>query len=234
MCHGAASAYFPAPEPKGSVSGAMESLVFGDSNADKKIVLIPDIYGPNAFYQGLATRLAGKGACVYLVNPFAGLGELPEATREAAFARRHEVRDRQCVDSLEQFCADQGVTGVVGFCLGGSYVFELSRRGARQNLVGFYGFPQGMENQDPLDKPFDYLSTTTTPQLCLMPGQDQSVGVDNVVKLAEVAAANDAIDLHVYTESGHGFLADLDSDDAVLRSNAEQALARCEQALGLD
>ncbi len=233
MCHGAASAWFPTPDPRENFSTAMEGLAFGEPDAVRRIVLIPDIYGPNAFYQGLATHLSGRGARVYLVNPFAGLGELPEASREAAFARRHKVRDRQCVDSLERFCAEQDITGVVGFCLGGSYVFELARRGASQDLVGFYGFPQGMENADPLQRPFDYLPATTTPQLCLMPGQDQSVGVDNVARLAKIAATNPTIDLSVYAESGHGFLADLDSDDATLRGNAEQALARCEQALGL-
>ncbi len=233
MCHGAASAYFPEPEIGGEFSAELDGLVFGDETASVRIALIPDIYGTNAFYQGFATHLAQKGARVFLTNPFAGLGDLPEVTREAAFARRNKLHDNAMVDRLEAFCGTHSITGVIGFCLGGSYVFELSRRGVSQDLVGFYGFPQGMENQDPMQKPFDYLADVSKAQTCLMPGSDQSVGLDNVARLAEIAADNDSLDLTVYPDSGHGFLADLDSEDATLKANAVDALKRCESALGL-
>lgn len=233
MCHGAASAYFPEPQPGGSFSAGLEGLSFGDKAASTIVALLPDIYGTNAFYQGLATHFAQKGARVLLINPFADFGELSEVTREAAFARRNKLRDKTMVDQLETFLGAEGITAVVGFCLGGSYVFELARRNATQTLVGFYGFPQGMQNQDPLATPFDYLAATTKDQLCLMPGQDQSVGVENVQRLAEIAAENPALDLSVYGESGHGFLADLDSEDSKLKENAVDALTRCEAALGL-
>ena len=233
MCHGAPSPSFPAPDVRGEVSAEVEALVFGDESAAKSVAVIPDIFGLNQFYRGFATYLASKGAKVYLTNPFAGLGALPEATREAAFARRHKVRDRAFVNALEAFCASHGVDGVVGFCLGGLYVFDLARRGVPQALVGLYGFPQGLPNQDPLPVPFDYLADVGKWQTCLMPGQDQSVGPDNVARLAEVAQQNPALDLHVYAESGHGFLGDLDSEDERLRGHADDALRRCEQALGL-
>lgn len=233
MCHGAASAHFPDPEIGGEFSAELVGLSFGAEAASIRVALIPDIYGANAFYQGLATHLANKGARVFLINPFADLGDLPEVTREAAFARRHKLFDRQTVERLEAFLTTQSISGVVGFCLGGSYVFELARRGVGQDLVGFYGFPQGMENQDPLPKPFDYLADTTKTQTCLMPGSDQSVGEENVARLAEIAAENEAIDLTVYEASGHGFLSDLDSTDETLRTNAVDALTRCEHALGL-
>ncbi|MEQ8691420.1 MAG: hypothetical protein RIC89_11360, partial [Pseudomonadales bacterium] len=111
MCHGAASAYFPSPELEGMISAELEALVFGTEEASRTIALLPDIYGPNAFYQGLATHLARLGARVYLLNPFADLGELSEVTREAAFARRNRVRDKDTVDRIETFSQSHGVTG---------------------------------------------------------------------------------------------------------------------------
>lgn len=234
MCHGEPSPSFPEPDVRGRVSAEVEALVFGDDDAAKSIAIIPDIYGPNLFYQGFATYLAGKNAKVFLTNPFAGLGELKEATREAAFERRHKVKDKAFVDAFESFCDSRGVTGVVGFCLGGYYVFELARRDVRQDLVGFYGFPQGMENQDPLQAPFRYLESLDKEHTSLMPGQDASVGRENVDRLAEMAKVNPGIRLQVYEESGHGFLTDLDSDDEKLRANAEDALRRCERALALE
>jgi len=234
MCHGDPSPSFPAPAVDGEVTAeGVEALAFGAEAAPKRIAVIPDIYGLNQFYRGLCTHLAAKGSRVLLVNPFAGLGELPEATREAAFARRMKVRDKAFVDRFEAFCNAQQVHGILGFCLGGFYVFELARRNVAQDLVGFYGFPQGMRNEDPLPVPFDYLGSIDKPHTCLMPGQDQSVGVENVARLGELAEANPNLRLKVYPESGHGFLNDLDGDDPKLKSNAAGALATCESALGL-
>ncbi len=62
---------------------------------------------------------------------------------------------------------------------------------------------------------------------------DGSVGPEHIARLRDIAADNPAVDLHVYETSGHGFLADLAADDSLKRSNAEQALARCEAVLGL-
>jgi len=233
MCHGAASTAFPEPDPQGNVSEEVEAILFGDPSSSVKVAVIPDIYGTNAFYQGFSTYLAEKGAQVFLADPFHGLGELPEATRENAFVRRHKVSDKAFVDAFEAFCNSHNVTGIVGFCLGGYYVFELARRNVSQDLVGLYGFPQGMENQDPLDKPFDYLPSVTKHHTVLMPGQDASVGVENIARLAEQAVENPAIEMTVYDESGHGFLKDLEGDDELLRGHAEDALRRCVAAVGL-
>ena len=234
MCHDKASGYFPAPRSTGSIKGQVEGLTFGNANAKLKIAIIPDIYGTNAFYQGLATRLTAQGtAAVSLVNPFAGLGDLPEITREAAFGRRQKVKDKEFVDRFQAFCESQAITGVVGFCLGGFYVFELARRNVSQALVGFYGFPQGMQNQDPLPDPFDYLGGLSKTHLSLMPGQDASVGRENVDRLARLGDTTEGLQVRVYEESGHGFLSDVDSGDEALRANALAALAECERHLGL-
>ncbi len=230
MCHGEPSPSFPAPVVDGEFSHEVDGLTFGSETASIRIAVIPDIYGLNQFYQGFCTHLASKGSRVFLVNPFAGLGGLSEMTREAAFARRMKVRDTAFVDQFEAFCTSHSVGGVVGFCLGGCYVFELARRNVSQDLVGFYGFPQGMQNIDPLPMPFDYLGSIKKPHTCLMPGQDQSVGIENVKRLGEIAATNQSLNLKIYAASGHGFLKDLDSEDAELKSNAEDALATCESA----
>lgn len=233
MCHGEPSPSFPAPRVTGEFSAEVEGLVFGEDGADKTIAVIPDIYGLNRFYAGFCTHLASKGAKVYLVNPFAGLGDLPEVSREAAFERRHKVRDKAFVDAFQSFCESHAVTGVIGFCLGGSYVFELARRGVSQDLVGFYGFPQGMTNQDPLQTPFDYLESVEKEHINLVPGRDRVVGPENVARLAALAEVNPAVRVHLYEESGHGFLKDLDEDDTVLRANAQDALRQCEKSVGL-
>ena len=232
MCHGQPLAAFPAPPPARSFRAAVAGLTWqAPDQTAGRIAILPDIYGCNLFYQGFSARYLARGYAVYLVDPFDGLGDLPEVTREAAFARRHKVRDRAFVDAMERFVAAEQITGVIGFCLGGLYVFDLARRGVEAALVGFYGFPQGMANADPLIPPVDYLDSVKTPNLALMGADDAVVGAAHIARLADIGRTNPALDVVVYDGVGHNFLPLLDSDDPALRGIAQDAMARCDAAL---
>lgn len=204
---------------------------YGCDSAARRIAILPDIYGCNPFYQGFATYLARRDMRAFLVDPFDGLGDLPEISREAAFERRHKVRDAEFIDNFLAFSDAEKVNAVIGFCLGGFYVFELARRNFPGTLVGLYGFPQGMDNQAPLPVPFDYLPDVSKHHVMLMGGRDSSVGPENVARLKTIAEDNRAIDLTVFDESDHGFLADLDSVDPAARAVARQALDLCDAEL---
>ncbi len=227
MCHSEAIASFPPPAPAQHYAGTVDGFVFG-SHGGSRIAILPDIYGCNDVYKGLATHLANRGSRVYLVDIFAGLGHLTEATREAAFARRQKVSDKAFVDRFEQFVRDESINSVIGFCLGGLYVFELARRGVKARLLGLYGFPQGLANNDPLPVPFDYLSTVSQPFTMLLGAQDESVGTANIEKLEALAPSCPAMTLTVYPEVGHNFLPLLDSDITQQRAVARNALDQIE------
>ena len=231
MCHGAAVSAFPEPETPTAFKGVVAGFAFGPDEAARRIAVLPDIYGCNPFYRGLATHLAAMGARVFLVDPFDGLGDLPEATRELAFERRNKVRDKAFVDAFEAFLKHENIDGVIGFCLGGLYVFELARRGVKTGLVGLYGFPQGLPNEDPLPAPFDYLQDVRTPFTMLMGREDASVGAENIEKLDVMDAAAPAMTLKIYDGVGHGFLPFLDSDKPHEKAAADDALAHCEALL---
>jgi carboxymethylenebutenolidase len=89
MCHSVASAAFPPVGNYVIATAEPFSLAFGDSVKRVRIAVLPDIYRPGPFYQGLATYLAGRGAIVHLMDPFHELGSLAEPSRDAAFARRN-------------------------------------------------------------------------------------------------------------------------------------------------
>lgn len=224
MCHGAACAFFPPIARSRLLKEAVTAHAFGDETATPRIAILPDIYGCNPFYRGLATYLAECGAQVFLVDPFAEQGELAEVTREAAFERRHQIADAAFIEDFLAFAAARSVDAVIGFCLGGYYVFELARRDFPGTLIGLYGFPQGMVNRDPLPVPFDYLADLGKRHVMIMGACDVPVGPENVSRLAEVARGNPAIALTVFDDAGHGFLADLDSDSAEPRRTAQAAL----------
>ncbi len=231
MCHGKAVAAFPNPTEPANFENGVAGYHWAKPKAKSKIAILPDIYGCNPFYRGLATRFNQLGAEVFLVDTFAGFGDLPEMTREAAFARRGKVADKEFLDRFEKFVEAEGITGVVGFCLGGLYVFELARRGVQTTLVGLYGFPQGLPNQDPLPIPFEYLHAVETTFTMLLGADDAAVGPDNIQRLQTMAPAAGSMDLTVYQGVGHDFLPLLDSDDADQKATAEDALAKCDALL---
>ena len=236
MCHNNAVNALPAPGPyqMRKANGLKYWQYEGEqSGMQKRLAIITDIYGCNPFYQGFATYFAKHGWTVYLIDLFSDLGELKEITREAAFVRRHKLRDHDTCDQLQTFIAEQGIDAVIGFCLGGNFVFELAKRGVNTNLVAFYPFPAGLPNQDEIDAPFEYLETLNKSVTVLVGDSDDSASKENIARLVQIGTGNPVLDVHVYAGSGHGFLEELDSTDEALRTNAEKSLAACMQVIAI-
>lgn len=229
MCHDAAPSTFPAPGNYQLCNS--QGLKYWDftSNTDSevRIALLTDIYGCNEFYQSMSTYFAEQGWQSHMVDLFSDLGELSEVTRDAAFERRHKLRDQETCDLIEQYIKANKITAVVGFCLGGNFVFELARRKVNVNLIAYYPFPAGLPNEDGLDPAFNYLENLDTEVTVLMGDDDDRVGLDNVVKLKAISETNKALKLTIYPGSKHGFLEDLDSADPILKQNAEDSLVTC-------
>ena len=224
MCHIRKLSLCPDEQQVSEYTGVVSALRYASAGGSRRIALLPDIYGVTPFYKGLASLLSDRGAVVYLVDPWQPFGELPEMTREAAWARRHHLRDRAFCDELNAFLDQEGIDTIVGFCIGGNFVLELVRRGYRGTCCAFYPLPWGMANDDGLQPPFEYMEGLDHEVTILMGERDPLAGPENIRRLREVCARNPAMDLHLYGVSGHGFLADVDSDQETLRSNARAAL----------
>lgn len=234
MCHGHSVKFFPPPEEGVRFEEEVAGYAYGEETQNPSIAILPDIYGCTPFYQQLCVRYAAQGARVVLIDPFHQHGELAEVTRDNAFQRRHRISDREFIDGFEKFARRTRISGVLGFCLGGLYVFELARRDLPVALVGLYGFPQGMTNKDPLPVPYDYLHKVTRPFSMLMGADDLSVGPDHVRQLEEKRSQAPAMELVVYQGVGHGFLPFVDSETQSERDVAFDALRRVDAALLAD
>ena len=224
MCHTNKIEFFGELLDYSEFSGDVNGLVFGGNEAGKRVAVLPDIYGMTDFYKGYASYVAGFGARTYLTNPWSEFGNLPEATREAAYERRHKLRDREHCDHLENFLANEKIEAVVGFCLGGNFVFELARRSYEGTLIAAYPLPWGMANQDEIAPAFEYMPALGKEVTILMGEADHLAGPDNIRKLKDIVVANAKLTMYLYGGSNHGFFTDIDGSDEKLRGNAKAAI----------
>ena len=184
------------------------------------VVIAVDIYGANRFYKGVAERLAAAGCAAILPDIFFREGELPEVTREAAFARRGELDDERALRdlsaALDFLTAETGTPGAtLGFCLGGNLVFHLSTRREDAATVAYYGFPGGLPAPKGLPRPLDVVDRMRGPLLALWGERDDKVGMENVEAFSRALRDVDLeYEPHVYPGVEHGFLAGLDEAPA--------------------
>lgn len=226
MCHKDRINFFGEPGDCAEFSGSIDGLVFPGIDSTKRIAVFPDIYGLTDFYRGYAAYVAGFGARIYLVNPWSPFGELAEVTREAAYERRHKLRDREHCDQLEAFLASENIDAVVGFCIGGNFVFELARRGYEGTLIAIYPLPWGMANQDEIAPAFEFMPSLTKEVTIFMGDSDHLAGPDNIAKMKEIVAGNSRLTMHLYAGSNHGFFTDIDGSEDKLKGNAKDAIDR--------
>jgi len=231
MCHTQSIAYFGEMQEYREFSNAVDGLLFSGNDERNRVAVLPDIYGLTDFYKGYASYLSGFGARAYLTNPWSEFGELAEPTREAAYERRHLLRDREHCDRLLEFLAAENINAVVGFCIGGNFAFELARRGYAGTIIAIYPLPWGMANQDEITPAFEYMPSLEKDVTILMGAADHLAGPDNIRKMRDIVTGNSHLTLHLYDGSNHGFFTDIDGDDEKLKGNAKDAIDRVTQIL---
>jgi len=231
MCHTQKVEYFGDLRDCTAFSGHIDGLVFADSAPGRRIAVFPDIYGLTDFYKGYASYISGFGAHTFLTNPWSAFGELAAPTREAAYERRHKLRDREHCDQLEQFLEMENIDAIVGFCIGGNFVFEMAKRGFDGTIIAIYPLPWGMANEDEITPAFEYMPLLEKDVTILMGAADHLAGSDNIRKMEDIVASNTHLTMHLYDRSNHGFFTDIDGDDEKLKSNAQDAIDRITQIL---
>lgn len=182
------------------------------------ILLISDIYGPGLFYQDMARRLAQQGYRVALPNVFHRLETLPDdATRDQTRDRNRNLDQpptlvdiQAALDWLRTTDGSTGKIGIMGFCMGGTFVMLAGSRDPQPDAgVGFYGFPK--RERTPLNPILaldeDEVAGMDMPLLALWGDQDHGVGMDNVAAYdAALSRYGKPHEFVVYPGIGHAFM----------------------------
>jgi carboxymethylenebutenolidase len=185
------------------------------------VMIVGDIFGARTpFYEHLATLIAAAGLDAIVPEFFFRTGPLPEPSYEAALARKAKLDERQALRDLDQaisWVRDQSDfhgarVGILGFCLGGTFVLDLAATRGDLATVCYYGFPAGPPGPpgDPeraMPKPLDEVDRIQGPLLGFWGDQDERVGQANVEAFAR-ALGERGIDFEhtVFAGLDHGFL----------------------------
>jgi carboxymethylenebutenolidase len=176
------------------------------------VLLLPTIYGVNAFAREYASSLAAAGLTTLIWDPYAG-DALP-ASFEEARKRGTQLRDMPSLDAMA-ICVDHllgelrlDAVGTIGFCLGGRYGLLLaareSRIGACVSVYPTISSPKG-ENQD--EDAVVRAGEIQCPVQLVYPGKDHITTGETFHRLQDTLQNRDAATVvQLFPAAEHGFM----------------------------
>jgi carboxymethylenebutenolidase len=177
------------------------------------VLIFHDVNGVNDFYRDLARRFAAEGFLTLLPDFFVRQGPPEEPTREAIKARSDKLDPLTAlsdvgvaIETLRSHPNANGKVGIVGFCMGGTFVMLAAARDPLPNAgVAFYGFPAG-RTAWPV-RPLDEVERVRSPLLLLWGDQDAGVGMDNAQAYRQgLERAGKEFDAVIYPGLPHGYM----------------------------
>jgi carboxymethylenebutenolidase len=174
------------------------------------IVLLHEIFGVNEYVRDAAARLAEAGYVVLAPDLFwrtqPGL-QLPQtdegqaagmqATQQLDFpaAVGDAIAAVALLRSMPEATGDR--VGVMGFCLGGTFAYQVAVHGTPDVAVVYYG--SGIPGE------LDAASEIRCPTIMHWGGADPFIPREQVDAVAAMAAGHAQIECHVHEGAGHAF-----------------------------
>jgi len=193
------------------------------------VVLHPDMGGLRPLFEDMARRLATYGLAVVCVEQFASQ---PESVRASVEERMAHVRDLEDGQQMDIFSAaadlmvvedDVPKVSIVGFCMGGHYVFKAAAADRFDAAVAFYGMVRAPEAWNGPEHRIDPLAVAAQmcPTLAFFGADDPWTPAADIDALRAAWAAAGRTDCEIVVVGGaeHGFVHDPDrpvhrADDA--------------------
>jgi carboxymethylenebutenolidase len=192
-------------------SGTPAELALPPGSPTRGVVLFPDIFGLRPLFDDLAARLAAEhGWAVCVVEPFPGR-DLPDI--DERFAAVPELEDDRLVGDARAAAAElakhgSGPIAVMGFCMGGMYVYKAARPGTFDRAVSFYGMirlPAAWKGPGQGEPITALEGATGVPVLAIVGELDPYTPPEDV---AALQALGPQISVVRYPSAEHGFVHD--------------------------
>jgi carboxymethylenebutenolidase len=182
------------------------------------LVLHPDVGGLRPLFEDMAGRLASHGLAVLAFEPFASQ---PESSRSSVEERLAHVKDLDDSQQLEIFSAaadllvvedDVARVSVLGFCMGGHYVFKAASTDRFDGAVVFYGMlrtPEQWRGPGHRIEPLD-VASRMVPTLAFFGTADPWTPAADIDALRAAWKERDDCEIVVVEGAEHGFVHDPD------------------------
>jgi len=176
------------------------------------VLLLPTIFGINAFVKEFSAALAERGLTAFAWDPYSG-EDLPKG-RDDALARSGQLRDGPSLDAMSigidflmgELRLDKVAT--IGFCLGGRYGLLLAARDTRiEACAAVYPSIQAprLANQD--EDAVIRASEIPCPVQLMMPGHDTVTSPETYLRLKTALERRPVpTSVNIYPAAHHGFL----------------------------
>ena len=179
-----------------------------DGQAQRGLVIAPDIAGLRPLFDDMCARLATEhGWAVVAVEPYP-TGE-PEAVADRLSTPIDAARlTADLVAGADALTARADVSrvGVLGFCMGGMNTFRAAGTGRFDRAVAFYGMVRppaawSAPGSDPLDS---LARPEACPTLAIFGGRDPYTPAADIEAVKGIAS----VTVRLYDQADHGFVHD--------------------------
>ncbi|MGZ3291679.1 MAG: dienelactone hydrolase family protein, partial [Xanthobacteraceae bacterium] len=193
-------------------AGLVGFLAQPDAPTKGGVVILPTIYGVNAFVRGYAETLARAGLAAAAWDMHDGLPLITDYEESKQRARRHsdagaQAAIRKWADYLTNELRLTSV-GVIGFCIGGRFSLLTAAQDDRIKACGA-AYPS-IENPRLPNQEQDAIALAVQircPVHVLQPGHDHVASVETYAALKEALLKRTAPTMwQYYPEAEHGFM----------------------------
>lgn len=187
-------------------SGTEAELV-KHANPKMGLVIAPDIFGLRPLFDQMVQKLSDDWEMsVIAVEPFAGRGFGPEI--EPRMAAIPELNDADLLRDLHEGAdvLGTGVTGLLGFCMGGMYCFKAARDERFARIASFYGMivmPPAWRGAGHVEPLANLINGYADNVLAVLGGHDPYTPEADIAQLRATGAQ-----VVFYPDAEHGFAHD--------------------------
>ena len=193
-------------------AGLVGFLAQPDAPTKGGVVILPTIYGVNAFVRGYAETLARAGLAAAAWDMHDGLPLITDYEESKQRARRHSDASAQAaIRKWTDYLTDElrlTSIGVIGFCIGGRFSLLTAAQDDRIKACGA-AYPS-IENPRLPNQEQDAIALAVQircPVHVLQPGHDHVASVGTYAALKETLLKRTAPTMwQYYPEAEHGFM----------------------------
>jgi carboxymethylenebutenolidase len=193
-------------------SGLAGFLAQPDTPTKGGVVILPTIFGVNAFVRGYAETLARAGLAAAVWDLYEGLPLTTDYEESKSRARKHSDAGTQAAVKkwIDHMLDDLKLTsvGVLGFCLGGRYVLMTAARDTRiKACAAAYPSIESPRLPNQEQDAVALAADIRCPVHIVQPGHDHVASVETYAALKETLNKRAAPTIwQYYPDAEHGFM----------------------------